>query len=114
MIKSGGQEPDAFEGQIGQAILELEMNSDLKPQLRDLYITRAREIEFNNKKVQIIGSPDACQKSVAVCSNRPFLCLLGHRHLRAGAETEGLPEGPDPAGARTGEEVLGQTCCVHR
>lgn len=51
MIKAGGAEPDAFEGQIGQAILELEMNSDLKPQLRDLYITRAREIEFNSKKV---------------------------------------------------------------
>lgn len=51
VIKAGGAEPDAFEGQIGQAILELEMNSDLKPQLRDLYITRAREIEFNSKKV---------------------------------------------------------------
>lgn len=51
VIKSGGAEPDAFEQQIGQALLELEMNSDLKPQLRDLHITRAREIEFGAKKV---------------------------------------------------------------
>lgn len=54
VLKSGGAEADAFEQSIGQAILELEMNSDLKPQLRDLYITRAREIEFNNKKVYTI------------------------------------------------------------
>ena len=52
VIKAGGAEPDAFEQQIGQAILELEMNSDLKPQLRDLHVTRAREIEFGSKKVK--------------------------------------------------------------
>ena len=51
VIKTGGAEPDAFETQIGQALLELEMNSDLKQQLRDLYITRAKEIEFGTKKV---------------------------------------------------------------
>jgi small subunit ribosomal protein S7e len=50
VVKTGGQEPDAFEQSIGQALLELEMNSDLKSQLRDLHITRAREIEFGNSK----------------------------------------------------------------
>lgn len=62
VIKAGNGEPDAFETQIGQAILELEMNSDLKPQLRDLYITRAREVEFNNKKVGA-RAPDTGRES---------------------------------------------------
>lgn len=52
IIKSGNAEPDQFEMSISNALLELEMNSDLKSQLRELYITKAREIEANNKKVK--------------------------------------------------------------
>ncbi|KAI4466510.1 40s ribosomal protein s7 [Holotrichia oblita] len=51
IIKSGGSEPDAFETQVAHALLDLEMNSDLKAQLRELHITKAREIELNNKRV---------------------------------------------------------------
>lgn len=51
IIKSGGAEPNEFEKSIGQALLELEINSDLKQQLRELYITRAKEVEYGTKKV---------------------------------------------------------------
>lgn len=52
IIKSGGSEPDQFEMSISNALLELEMNSDLKSQLRELYITKAKELETSNKKVR--------------------------------------------------------------
>ncbi|KAL3287205.1 hypothetical protein HHI36_001682 [Cryptolaemus montrouzieri] len=57
IIKPGGAEADPFESQVAQAIFELEQNSDLKAQLRELHITKAREIELNNKKSIIIYVP---------------------------------------------------------
>lgn len=51
IIKASAAEPDGFETSISQALVELETNSDLKAQLRELYITKAKEIELHNKKV---------------------------------------------------------------
>jgi small subunit ribosomal protein S7e len=58
-------EPDEFEASVAQELLNLEMTSpELKAQLRDLYITAAKEVDCGNgRKAIILYVPYKLRKS---------------------------------------------------
>jgi small subunit ribosomal protein S7e len=63
--KEKGQEPDEFEESVAQALFDLEStNSELKSDLRDLFINSAKEVDVSgNRKAVIIHVPYRLRKA---------------------------------------------------
>eukprot|EP00877_Chromochloris_zofingiensis_P012430 jgi/Chrzof1/7440/Cz02g24040.t1 len=60
IVKERGAEPDEFEESVAQALFDLEAtNAELKADLRDLYITSAKEIDVHgtSRKAIVIHVP---------------------------------------------------------
>ncbi|XP_014258782.1 40S ribosomal protein S7 [Cimex lectularius] len=55
--KAGDAEPDSIETSIAQALQDLETNSEFKEHLRELHMTKAKEIDLSGKKSIIIYVP---------------------------------------------------------
>ena len=54
IVKAKGKTPTEFEQRVAQAIFDLETNSDLKSDLKDLHFINAREIKTQNGKRAIL------------------------------------------------------------
>ena len=54
LVKPGDQKPSELETQVAQTLLDLEATSDIKAQLRELFITGAREVDIAGGKKAII------------------------------------------------------------
>ncbi|ONI14934.1 hypothetical protein PRUPE_3G016800 [Prunus persica] len=62
--KDKNAEPTEFEESVGQAIFDLETNSDLKSELKDLYINSAVQVDVaGNRKAVVIHIPYRLRKA---------------------------------------------------
>ena len=57
IIKGPNQKVEEIETQVSNALLELEQNSDIKAQLKELYFVQAKDVEVAGRKCIIVFVP---------------------------------------------------------
>merc|ERR1711973_1051816 len=95
IVKQSAEQPDEFETQIGQTLLDLEINSELKTQLRELSITGAKQIDVGDKKCIAIFVPVPLLKSFQKIQQRLVRELekkFSGKHVVVIAQTKILPK----------------------
>jgi len=63
ILKPSGEKLDKFEESVSQALIELESNADIRPTLREVFFSGAREIDAASKKAICIFVPVPQQKT---------------------------------------------------
>merc|ERR1712146_9455 len=71
IIKEKGVEPDSFELEVAQALVDLENNSsDLKSELRELFIVAAKQVDVAGRTAVVIFVPYRLLKGVHKIQSR--------------------------------------------
>ena len=72
IVKEKGNQPTALEEEVGRALFDIEVSptSDIKAELRDIYLTHAKEVEVKGRMAVIVFFPFRIWKNVRKIQGR--------------------------------------------
>mmetsp|Transcript_29404 Transcript_29404/g.87273 ORF Transcript_29404/g.87273 Transcript_29404/m.87273 type:complete len:192 (+) Transcript_29404:68-643(+) len=72
IVKEKGQAPTELEDEVAKALFDIEVSpsSDIKSELRDIYICGAKELEVKQRVALIVNFPFRCWKTVQKIQGR--------------------------------------------
>jgi len=72
IVKEKGAAPTELEEEVAKALFDIEVSpsSDIKSELRDVYISSAKEIDVKQKKAVIVHTPYRCWATVKKIQGR--------------------------------------------